>query len=128
MDVGAFSAPLDELSLSQNLQVLRGVRDRHFGFVCEFLNRAFPLGQKFQKLQPSAAGERLTDAGKLLIEFCLECSLCCLFHIQLVNQIVEYKSRACYREVNERLVSAAASQAKFTQCVYSRGADGSRAH
>lgn len=56
-----------EMSITQGLQVLRGIGDRQPGFSGQILNAAFTLRQHVHQFQPVRVRNSPDNAGKLLV-------------------------------------------------------------
>src|SRR5439155_15147140 len=92
-DKEALLAALDQPSLAQRLQMLRGIGQRDPDLVGERLGAALALGEQLEQLEPVRAGQGLPDAGELSVEAVLEEAVR-VGHSQVINILVEYCCQA----------------------------------
>src|SRR5437660_12398791 len=93
MDEEALLAALDQASLAQRLQMLRGVGQREPDLVGERLDAALALGEQLEQLEPVRAGQGLPDAGELSVEAVLEEAVR-VGHSKVLNILVEHCCQA----------------------------------
>src|SRR5262245_39040712 len=76
-------------SRTEDVQMLRCIRNAQSGLLSQVLHRSLSLGQKFQEFQAPATGERLADHCELIEERVLEGALCGASAIQCCYAAIE---------------------------------------
>ena len=70
--------------------MLRGVRQRHSGFLRERLHRAVTLSQQLEELNSDRTRQRFAQLGEMTVEAVFEASVCSIGNIQVINRLLEY--------------------------------------